>query len=129
MTGFPKWGRLVGDNLGKMAENCMEIRKSMFWGQNSVRDMGDKTVFQVVGGGSRPESLTRGNYSFSHPAWYNPRIFIGFSQSNLICEFFCKVGDLCTICKTESPMPRPNNSLIKSSCKRTVLCNITFSLG
>ena len=50
MTGFPKWGRLVGDNLGKMAENCMEIRKSMFWGQNSVRDMGDKTVFQVVGG-------------------------------------------------------------------------------
>ena len=51
MTGFPKWGRLVGDNLGKMAENCMEIRKSMFWGLNSVGNMGDKTMFQVVGGG------------------------------------------------------------------------------
>ena len=26
-----KWGRLVGDNLGKMAKNCMKITKSE-WG-------------------------------------------------------------------------------------------------
>ena len=35
-TGFPKWGRLVGeDNLGKLAKNCMKLTKSAFLGQNS----------------------------------------------------------------------------------------------
>ena len=31
---FPKWDRLVGDNLGKMVKNCVKITKSAFWGQN-----------------------------------------------------------------------------------------------
>ena len=33
LAGFPKGGRLVGgDNLGKMAKNCMKITKLAFWG-------------------------------------------------------------------------------------------------
>ena len=36
-----------GDNLGKMAKNCMKMTKSAFWGQNS---RGDKPIFRVVWG-------------------------------------------------------------------------------
>ena len=51
-TGFPKWDRLVGDNLEKMAKNCMKMTKSAFLGQNSRggHGGGDKPIFGVVGG-------------------------------------------------------------------------------
>ena len=39
-TGFPKWGQLVGDTLGKMAKNCMKMTKSAFLGQSSGGDIG-----------------------------------------------------------------------------------------
>ena len=29
-SGFPKWGRLVEDKLGKMTKNCMKITNSTF---------------------------------------------------------------------------------------------------
>ena len=54
---FPKWGQLNGgDKLGKMAENCMKITKSTFWGQNS----GGKANF-LGSGGSHPNPTTRRN--------------------------------------------------------------------
>ena len=55
-AGFPKWGRLVGDNLGKMAKNCMKITKSAFLGQNSGAggDMGGQANFSGSGWGGDP---------------------------------------------------------------------------
>ena len=46
-AGFPKWGQTGGgDNLGKMAKNCMKITKSTFLGQNS----GGQANFSGSGG-------------------------------------------------------------------------------
>ena len=39
-----------GDDLGKLAENCMKITKSLFLGQNIGGTWGDKPIFGVVGG-------------------------------------------------------------------------------
>ena len=39
-----------GDNLGKMAKNCMKITKSAFMGQNSGGDMGGQANFLGSGG-------------------------------------------------------------------------------
>ena len=50
LSGFPKWCRLVGDNLGKMAKNYMKITKSAFLGQNRGGDMGVQTNFLGIGG-------------------------------------------------------------------------------
>ena len=45
-----------GDNLGKMAKNCMKITRSAFWGQNSGG--GNNPIFWVVGmGGAIGETL------------------------------------------------------------------------
>ena len=59
------------DSLDKMAKNCIKIRKSVFWGQNSGggRGMGDKPIFWVVGGSPCPP--TRGN-----PDWLSDELFI-----------------------------------------------------
>ena len=44
-----------GDNLGKMAKNCMKITKSAFLGQNSGGDMGGgQTNFSGSEGGIPP---------------------------------------------------------------------------
>ena len=44
--GFPEWGRLVGgDNLGKMAKNCMKITKLTFLAQNSGGTWGRQASF------------------------------------------------------------------------------------
>ena len=45
---FPKWSRLVGDNLGKMAKNCTKITKSTFLEQNDGRRIeGISRILQV----------------------------------------------------------------------------------
>ena len=44
--GFPNEVDWCGDNLGKMAKNCMKMTKSAFLGQ----DRGDKPILRVVGG-------------------------------------------------------------------------------
>ena len=61
-AGFPNWGRLVGgDNLDKMAKNCMKMTKSAFLGHNSGgHGGGGKPIFRVVGG-IPPVPPTRGN--------------------------------------------------------------------
>ena len=52
---FPKWGWLVGDNLGRLAKNCMKSTKSVFLDQNSGGGTwGDRQIFQVVGSPSSP---------------------------------------------------------------------------
>ena len=50
--GFPNGVGLWGNNLGKMAKNCMKIIKSTFG--RTVWDMGGKPIFRVVGGGGIP---------------------------------------------------------------------------
>ena len=56
----------VGDNLGKMAKNCMKITKLTFLGQNSGGGHGgDKPIFQVVGGIPPTPPPTRGNPEWS----------------------------------------------------------------
>ena len=57
-AGFPKCGRLVGDNSGKMAKSWMKITKLSFWDQNSGG--GGQANFSGSGG-DPPSSLTRGN--------------------------------------------------------------------
>ena len=55
-VGFPKWGRLVGDNFSKMIKNYkIKITKSKlqnqhFGGTKLVGHGGDKPIFLVVGG-------------------------------------------------------------------------------
>ena len=41
-----------GDNLGKMAKNCMKITKSAFWGQK--RGGGGGVTSQILGSGGDP---------------------------------------------------------------------------
>ena len=54
-AGFPNWGQLVGgDNLDKMAKNCMKMTKSAFLGQNSGGDMGGQANFLGSGGDLPP---------------------------------------------------------------------------
>ena len=50
ISGFPKWRRQWGDNLGKMTKSCLKITKSVFLGQNSGGTWGDKPIFWVVRG-------------------------------------------------------------------------------
>ena len=50
-----------GDNLGKMAKNCMKITKSAFWGQNSWGDMGGGQANFLGSWGIPPVPPTRGN--------------------------------------------------------------------
>ena len=45
MQGFPNRVDWWGDNLGKMAKNCMKITKLTLWGQNSGGDMGGQVNF------------------------------------------------------------------------------------
>ena len=40
LEGFQKWGRLMGDNLGKMAKKCMKITKLTFLVQISEKGHG-----------------------------------------------------------------------------------------
>ena len=54
--GFPSEVDLCGDNLSKMAKNCMKITKSTFLGQNSWGVWGVQANFSASGGGS-PQSL------------------------------------------------------------------------
>ena len=41
------WGGAGGDNLGKIAKNCVKITKMTFLGENSAGDhgRGDKPIF------------------------------------------------------------------------------------
>ena len=52
---FPNGIDWWGDNLGKIAKNCMKITKSAFLGQNSGGDMGGQVNFSGSRGGS-PQS-------------------------------------------------------------------------
>ena len=55
--GFPNGVDWWGDNLGKMAKNCMKITKSAFLGQNSGGgggDMGGEANFSGSGRGGDP---------------------------------------------------------------------------
>ena len=59
VQGFPNWVDWWGDNLDKMAKNCMKMAKSAFLGQNSAG-----TNFSGSGGdppSPSPVPPTRGN--------------------------------------------------------------------
>ena len=49
-----------GDNLGKMAKNCMKITKLAFWGQNSGGHGGQANFWGSRGGGP-PVPTTMGS--------------------------------------------------------------------
>ena len=83
VSGFPKWGWFVEENnLGKMAKNCMKIKKSTFLGKNSGRH-GDKPIFQLVGGEIPPPSFpTRRNLGIKGAI--SLRVLLPHSLSNLV---------------------------------------------
>ena len=113
-AGFPKWGRLEGDNVGKMVKNCMKMTKSVFLGQNSggAWGRGGQANFSGSGGGVDPPPVppTRGNpaeknlgtffpdslktFSFKTFSWY----FLSIRVS--IRAFFPTVNALLTTINT-----------------------------
>ena len=63
LTGFPKYGRLVGRQFGKMAKNWMKITKSTFWGQISGGTWGKNNF---GGNAEVPRSPFKGNPVLCH---------------------------------------------------------------
>ena len=78
-AGFPKWCWLVGDNLVKMAKNCMYNIKSAFLGQSSEWTW-HKPIFWVVGDPHPVSPLplleeTLRSVHFTVPPWRRGALF------------------------------------------------------
>lgn len=87
---FPKWGRLVRDNLGRLAKNCMKSTKSVFLDQNSGGGTwGDRQIFQVVG--SPSSLLLEETLVVRCPFWTCQMFFL-----NIFSHFF--TSPVCKSC-------------------------------